>query len=69
MINKNQNKKSSDFSSRIKEIATLQGINKVIYTPANGLIIFLSSFYIDIMDILKIKGICEKWKISFTVIE
>jgi len=53
----------------LKEIATLQGINKVIYTPANGLIIFLSSFYIDVMDILKIKGICEKWKISFTVIE
>ena len=53
----------------IKEIATLQGINKAIYTPTHGLVILLSDFHLDIVDILKIKGICERSDVQFTVIE
>ena len=57
------------IQSALKEIVRVQGANRIIYAPTlGGLILFLTSS-IDTMDILRIKGICEKWRIPFEVVE
>jgi hypothetical protein len=61
--------KQQFIQSAIKEIVRVQGANRIIYAPAlGGLILFLTSA-IGTMDILRIKEICEKWRILFEVVE
>jgi hypothetical protein len=56
------------IQSAIKEIVRVQGAYKILYAPAlGGLILFVGSAF-DTLNILKIKAICERWKIGFDVV-
>ena len=56
------------IQSALKEIVRVQGVSKIIYAPPlGGLILFITST-LDTMDILRIKGICDKWSVPFEVV-
>jgi len=53
----------------IREVAQLRGIDKVISISLNLGIIFFIRSDIDGIELLKIKTICNRYKVKFKLIE
>jgi hypothetical protein len=54
------------IKNALKEIVLIKGV-KAVFNPAYGLI-FSFCLSMSVFDVLKIKEICEKWRIGFDVV-
>jgi hypothetical protein len=56
-------------SKIIREVAQLRGVEKIIYLSLTLGIIFFIRSDIDGIELLKIKTICNRYKVKFKIVE
>lgn len=56
------------LSEALREVAQVEGVGKFLFTPYAGLVL-LPSVPFQVLKVLQIKDICEKWEIEFNVVE